>query len=263
MYPHDDPSRLEDESAGYLISLSDLMSGLLFIFIITLMAFVYNFQQAEERAEQEQARLKQRNEVLDNTRKVQRELLKQIKDELANRGIQVLVIESQGVLRLSEDAIRFRSGSDALDAREQSKLREIGDVLAEVLPCYTAEPPSVLSCRVETAGKLESVFIEGHTDNQPVARGSRFADNWELSARRAIAAYHVLASAAPELMALQNLDREPLFSVSGYGEGRPVNEYSISTPDAENRRIDLRFIMVSPLSSRGLVQAQLNARGVR
>src|SRR5690606_41624585 len=62
-----------------------------------------------------------------------------------------------------EDAIRFRSGSDALDVREQAKLGQIADVLAKVLPCYTALPPEGLSCAEETVGKLESVRSEEHT----------------------------------------------------------------------------------------------------
>lgn len=262
--PHDDGTVLEDESAGYLISVSDMMSGLLFIFIITLMAFVYNFQQAEEQAQEEQSRLKQRNEMLDNTRKVQRDMLEQIKDELAKRGIQVVVVENQGVLRLSEDAIRFRSGSASLNPVEREKLTEIGRVLAAVLPCYTATPPADGGCRTETRGKLESVFIEGHTDNQPVGANSPFADNWELSAKRAITAYHVLSDSVPELAQLNNLEGDPLFSVSGYGEGRPVNEHELPTPDADNRRIDLRFVMVSPLARREPpIQSDLEARGVR
>ena len=32
-----------DEGSGYLVSVSDLMSGLVFIFIITLVAFILNF----------------------------------------------------------------------------------------------------------------------------------------------------------------------------------------------------------------------------
>lgn len=263
MRADEDSTLIEDEGAGYLVSISDLMSGLLFIFIITLMAFVYNFQQAENKAEAEQALLRQRNEMLDNTRRMQSQLLQSIKEELAKRGIQVVVVHNQGVLRLSEDAIRFRSGSDALDVREQAKLGQIADVLAEVLPCYTALPPEGLSCAEETVGKLESVFIEGHTDNQPVARGFKFSDNWELSARRAIAAYRVLETVAPSLIALRNPDGDPLFSVSGYGAGRPVNEHVAPTPDAENRRIDLRFIMVSPVTERKAVEKAMSARGIR
>ncbi|MBE3884937.1 hypothetical protein HJ157_00475 [Vibrio parahaemolyticus] len=42
---------LEDEGAGYLISVSDMMSGLLLIFIITLVAFIINFQDAIQKQE--------------------------------------------------------------------------------------------------------------------------------------------------------------------------------------------------------------------
>lgn len=275
--PHDDSTNIEDDSAGYLISVSDMMSGLLFIFIITLMAFVYNFQQAEEQAQLEQARLKQaeeqaqqeqarlerRNELLDNTRKVQREMLEQIKNELAKRGIQVVVVENQGVLRLSENAIEFRSGRASLNPEERDKLIEIGRVLSSVLPCYTAAPPKDLECKEEAEGKLESVFIEGHTDNQPVGANSPFEDNWDLSAKRAITAYHVLQDSVPQLMELNNRAGDPLFSVSGYGSGRPINEHAEPTPDKGNRRIDLRFIMVSPLEKRSPIKAELEARGLK
>ena len=49
-----DPARsraTEDESSNYMMSVSDIMSALLFVFIITLMAFVLNFQQAHSELE--------------------------------------------------------------------------------------------------------------------------------------------------------------------------------------------------------------------
>lgn len=274
---YDDSTNLEDDSADYLISVSDMMSGLLFIFIITLMTFVYNFQLAEQQAQLEQVQLKQaeehaqnelvrlerRNELLDNTRKIQREMLEEIKNELSRRGIQVVVVENQGVLRLSENAIEFQSGRASLNSSERDKLIEIGSVLAIVLPCYTATPPTSLECSDEAEGKLESVFIEGHTDNQPVGTNSPFEDNWDLSAKRAITAYHVLQNSVTQLMELNNIVGDPLFSVSGYGAGRPINEHAEPTPDSGNRRIDLRFIMVSPLQGRSPIQAELEARGVK
>ena len=45
----DDNLVLEDEGAGYLVSVSDIMTGLLFVFIITLVAFVIQFQDASEK----------------------------------------------------------------------------------------------------------------------------------------------------------------------------------------------------------------------
>jgi flagellar motor protein MotB len=47
---------------------------------------------------------------------------------------------------------------------------------------------------------------------------------------------------------MQNKSEQPIFSVSGYGEGRPVDghQYEVPTSDPVNRRIDIRFIMTPP-----------------
>ena len=41
---------------------------------------------------------------------------------------------------------------------------------------------------------------------------------------------------------------QAVLSVSGYGDARPINKGNINTANAENRRIDLRFIMMTPRS---------------
>ena len=41
---------------------------------------------------------------------------------------------------------------------------------------------------------------------------------------------------------------QAILSVSGYGDARPVSEGNSKTARAENRRIDLRFIMMTPRS---------------
>lgn len=79
-------------------------------------------------------------------------------------------------------------------AAEQVKLAEIGVVLLDVLPCYAADAGT--GCDERTPGKLEAVFVEGHTDNVPL-QGGRFRDNWDLSAQRAIFTYRFSRSASP------------------------------------------------------------------
>ena len=51
-----------------------------------------------------------------------------------------------------------------------------------------------------------------------------------------------------------------VLSVSGYGEARPINEIDTSEARSENRRIDLRFIMMTP---RSLKQADIIAEKIR
>jgi flagellar motor protein MotB len=282
-------SAVEDDGAGYLISVSDMMAGLLFVFLITLVAFVINFRIATEEqlaaeedaleqkeqalAEKERAeterdaartekeRLETVRDDLTNARRLREQMLEDIRERLEARGIRVEIDHDHGVLRLSENAISFESSRAELRAEEQRKLNQIGAVLAEVLPCYATNGGA--QCDDRTRGKLEAVFVEGHTDNVPL-QGGRFDDNWELSAQRAMYTYRLLAEREPELPELRNRLGQPLFSVSGYGEGRPVIEHERPTPEPRNRRIDLRFIMAPPPATRDPEPIRaLRERGVR
>jgi len=270
----DNDSLLADEGAGYLISVSDMMAGLLFIFIITLVAFAINFQDATDRAdvatreaqeeavlaEEERDRLQTTVDDLTNAQRLRSEMLADIRRALDAQGIRVEVDEEHGVLRLTENAVLFPTGEAELPLEERWKLDTIGEVLALVLPCYTATPPPDLGCQTSTQGKLEAVFVEGHTDNVPI-RG-RFEDNWDLSAQRALYTYRGLISSQPSLAELANLIDQPIFSVSGYGDNRPINAHVAPTADPVNRRIDLRFIMTPPRADAEVIQV-LREGGVR
>lgn len=253
---------LEDEGAGYLISVSDMMSGLLFIFIITLVAFIINFQDAIQKQKEvtrTQTEIVKRFTNLDETRS---ELLLLLKQKLEAENIIVEVDAEHGVLRLTENAVQFETASASLDEQNELNLKIIGKVLDAVIPCYAANPPTHHDCEgfEEFQGKIDSIFVEGHTDNVPM-KSYKYKDNWDLSASRAITAYRVLIPNTV-LNQIVNVNMQPIFSVSGYGEGRPVAGHSYSYPksDPTNRRIDLRFIMTPP--SLTDVQKNINAEGV-
>lgn len=252
---------LEDEGAGYLISVSDMMSGLLFIFIITLVAFIINFQDAIQKQKEitrTQTEIVKRFTNLDETRN---ELLLLLKQKLEAEHINVEVDAENGVLRLTENAVQFETASASLDEQNELNLKTIGKVLNAVIPCYATNPPEVHNCEgfEEFEGKIDSIFVEGHTDNVPM-KSYKYKDNWDLSASRAITAYRVLIPNTV-LNQIVNANMQPIFSVSGYGEGRPVKGHSYSYPksDPANRRIDLRFIMTPP--SLTDVQKNINAQG--
>ena len=259
---------VNDDDSGYLISVSDMMSGLLFIFIITLVAFIINFQEAIQREEKIKQNLEQeiisqkktRDAYANTVQKIvgaesiRKGLLIKLKNELKEKGIKVEIDQKHGVLRLTEKAIRFKTGHADLSEDQLKKLEIIGDTLAATLPCYAANPPLQWiennSCDPAVQNKLNSVFIEGHTDNVPVdcKTWGRYRNNWELSALRAIYTYQKLIPDRTFLANLINTNNQPIFSVSGYGEGRPVpgHEHEQPTSDVGNRRIDLRFIMTPP-----------------
>ncbi|KGJ90759.1 OmpA/MotB family protein [Thalassotalea sp. ND16A] len=239
---------LEDEGAGYLISVSDMMSGLLFIFIITLVAFILNFQDAIQKQKKVTETRKEIVRKLTNTEQIRSELLKSIQEQLQRQNIIVEVDNEHGVLRLTEQAVLFETGKETLDEASHKNLQIIGMVMSKILPCYSQMPPDNSLCvdMLQFQGTLDSVFVEGHTDNVPI-NSWRYKDNWDLSAQRAISAYRYLVPGSV-LNDLVNTSNQPIFSVSGYGEGRPVegHKYSVATSDPTNRRIDIRFIMTPP-----------------
>jgi len=242
-------SESEDEQGGsYLVSVSDMMCGLLFIFIITLMVFVLNFHEEKSKAEQEAQGLKQTQQDLTDARQARRELLQGLERSLKKDGVMVHVDEDKGLLHIPEE-ILFASGQAEIQAKGKQQLAKLAQHLAKVLPCYTGKRgtpcPEVCSESTFHPGRIEAVFVEGHTDNVPISN-SRFADNWDLSAKRGIVTYQYLLQMRPELGELKNQDDEALFGVSGYAHTRPVNTHQAVTSDPQNRRIDLRFLLASP-----------------
>ncbi|WP_019589416.1 MULTISPECIES: OmpA family protein [unclassified Thioalkalivibrio] len=271
-------NRVADDGASYLMSVSDIMTGLLFVFVITLMAFVINFQLAQGEAQAEYDSLREEQETLEETqRELEKErddlradqrdlqslvsaysgredlrerLLDELQSALLQEEIQVTVDYDHGVLRLDERAIEYESGSASLGDRARDNAVTIAEILAEIVPCYTdigRQEAIEHGCETETLGTLEASFIEGHTDNVPMIRDG-IDQNWELSANRAIRAYREFVDVAPILGDVTNQSGQRVLSVAGYGASRPLpgREYDTPTPDQQNRRIDLRFIMESP-----------------
>lgn len=238
----------DDQGGSYLVSVSDMMCGLLFIFIITLMVFVLTFHEEKNKAEQEAQGLKKTQQDLTDARQARRELLQGLKRSLKEEGVEVHVDEDKGLLHIPEKVL-FASGQADIQANGKMQLATLAQHLAKVLPCYTGKRssscPEMCSESTFHPGRIEAVFVEGHTDNVPISN-SRFADNWDLSAKRGIVTYQYLLQVRPELGELKNQDDEALFGVSGYAHTRPVNSHQAVTSDPQNRRIDLRFLLASP-----------------
>jgi flagellar motor protein MotB len=230
------------------------MIGLLFIFIIILMAFALSYKATQESSELERGKLVAQNTALTDSDHLRTEILEHVKDSLAKSGVTVKIDSNHGVLRLPESLL-FDEGSAEFRPGGEEAMDKLGAVLAEVLPCFTAAPAKELKCPENHRGRLEAIFVEGHTDNTAIST-AEFRDNWDLSAARAKNTYMMLlqedkdeAKRSPSskiLEALRNANGQVLFSMSAYGEKRPVASNLTPEGRALNRRIDLRFIMTPP-----------------
>ena len=210
---------LEQTENPYWISISDLITGLLIIFILTLCYYILNYSQKTTQLAESYIKRKH--------------ILEVIQKELELKGIKVKIDLEHGVLHLPE-GILFDSGKAEIKEEGINLLKQLAPILYKLLT------------NPEFKDSVETIFIEGHTDNVPI-HNSLFPSNWELSTQRAINTWRMLSEEIlPELKNLKNKNAELLFSCSGYADTRPIASNDTEEGKRENRRIDFRFSIVSP-----------------
>lgn len=247
-------SRYDGDQGDYFASMTDLMLGLIFIFIIMLMAFALNLREAERK-------ISTATQEITDADLARREMLRDLA-KILNGALPITIDEENGTLQLGGD-ILFPTGSADVYPEALQKLKMLGYALDRVLPCYAVDSDHrpLDQCATKRKGRLDAVYIEGHTDTAPI-HTSRFRNNWDLSAARASETFNKLVVAYPALAKLENDNAERLIGVSGYGEYRPVDETETEPGMQKNRRIELRFIMVSPKPSEpDDVKDHVSARG--
>lgn len=245
-----------DEGENYFVSMTDMMVGVLFIFIILLMTFALDFRtttddreqaldvarEVAQRLDRLQSDVDTQLQRLADVRADRRTLLDNLHDRLASKNLNVQVDEANGVLRLTEDSVRFPPGNAELGERSRDNVRAIADALASVLPgwvrCRVNPDGGAPVCQSLKGAGIETLFIEGHTDST----GSD-ADNWRLSTERAVNTYREMLTVAPELRSFLNSGGQEILSVSGYASARPIDPRPVREAFDRNRRIDLRFVM--------------------
>lgn len=224
-------ARRAEEEESYFISMADMMVGLVFIFIILLIYFAMQYQQ--------------KSKALSDAGEARAQMLNDIRDDIRRRDprLQVTVDTRTGVLRLPAE-ILFAKGATELSVQGSDAVVTVASSLAAVLPCYTY-PRRKENCKPTSHG-LDAIFIEGHTDSDPLQGTGVIKGNLELSALRATNTFRKMVVSVDGLNSLGDRDGRPVLSVSGYGEARPINRGTDEISKAINRRIDLRFLMETP-----------------
>ena len=263
--PGPDQRNGTDGGQNYLASVADLVAGLIFVFVIMLAVFAYQLAQTTNVFDNI-------NEELRAAEETRREMLDAVAARLRGNGIRVEVLYEQGVLRLADNAVNFPSGLETPIPAHRANVGRLARAMAEVMPCYAAgrnpappdgrgdggaggfcpneAAPRPMTCPDRTyPWRLETLLIEGHTDDVPVSGATRYRDNLELSSMRAATVHRMIAACEPAVERLTNRAGQPILSTSGYGYARPATEEPARR--AENRRIDLRFLLESPDTSAG------------
>lgn len=215
----------ESGNDAFTLSISDLMAGLLAIFILALSYFMMNLGQVTE-------------QYTGNTEK-RNELLQELQHEMENNGVRVTLDEKQGVLRIPENVL-FAQGEAVVKPEGQQAVYSLSQVLYKTLQ------------QEKYKKAVETIFIEGHTDNVPIET-PEFHSNWELSTQRAINTWNLMRADQAALDSIRNTNGQPVFSCSGYADTRPVLDDNLDENSEAgrqaNRRIDIRVTMIPPTNS--------------
>jgi flagellar motor protein MotB len=197
-------------------------------------------------AELEKSRIDQLEVYLSRVAQARRQLLERLRDGLKIDfpDLQVQLNEQSDALRFQGDGL-FVQGGSTFNAGKSEVVKRIAQRLNEILPCYTLGSPvqSYATCNPDYA-VVEAVQIEGHTDST-----GTYPFNIKLSADRATTTFGLMIDTVPTLRSYKNLNDQAVISFAGYGPDRPVVSNNTPAGQATNRRIDLRFIMVTPRSS--------------
>ena len=229
--------REDVEEAGYLASVSDLMVGVLFVFIIMVVILSQRVEQAEKTEKG-----KKKEDPLQSA-------VYAIGKKIEQAGVPVVVDPASGVITLPAD-ILFPRGQADLNPNGIDVLNRAKIALNEILPCYIySERRKRTACPANpNQVEIETIFIEGHTDSTPLQKG--IYTNWHLGLDRARAVYDVVTFGP--MLSFKNERSLDVVGISSYADKRPNKE--TPTDDTKNRRVEIRFVLAFKPDARNVAE---------
>ncbi len=226
------PTPASSDENPYWISFSDIMAGLLVIFMLASVMLIL------ELAERKQ-KIDEAIQQIVNTNQLRETMLFEIETKLSALGIQVIISDDKTVLHIPEESLAFETRQYAIPRQSEVVVEQIGRTIYETIRSD------------KRFGRIDTIFIEGHTDSRPARGFMEGLGNWGLSTARATSVWTFWTDGfdfSDNIRELRNERGEPLFSVSGYADTRPLEAVDDTAEKRRrNRRIDVRFSMKTPL----------------
>jgi len=164
-----------------------------------------------KRSAAELARIKKR---MAEEKALNERLMGQFKDMISAGQLKVVNVDGRLVIKMAS-RILFRPGKAKLSRRGRRSLRKLGKILAKVDRHFQ---------------------VAGHTDNRPATR-SKYEDNWELSAIRAVRVVRLLRKVG---VPGKNV------SAAAFGPYQPATTNRTRIGRRLNRRIEITLLPVIP-----------------
>ncbi|MBG1233117.1 peptidoglycan -binding protein [Aestuariivirga litoralis] len=136
--------------------------------------------------------------------------------QILSQRSDILVVGDRFVF---QSEVLFPKGSADLNEAGNAEMSKLADAIKQL--------------EKEIPGDLNWILrVDGHTDNDPIVVGAKFASNWELSSARATAVvkYLVAQGVSPNHLA-----------AAGFGEFQPIAQGDSEDSKTQNRRIELKL----------------------
>ncbi|GJH09821.1 MULTISPECIES: OmpA family protein [Caballeronia] len=204
-----------EHAAPIWAAFADLMSVLLGAFVLILVGVIGVQLQLENKLDEE---VKHRQEETQRRKTLEQALA----GPLASGRVTLV----NGRIGIS-GSVLFALNSDQLQPQGRDVLKSLAGPLASYLHAHE-----------------EILMVSGFADDQQVHEGNRrFADNWELSAKRALTVTRALIDAG--------VPSSSVFAAA-FGSEQPVSSNADEIGRAKNRRVEISAV---PRSSDGAVKA--------
>ncbi|MBB6252825.1 hypothetical protein [Nitrospirillum iridis] len=197
-----------EDQESYFASMSDLMAGIVFIFLIMLMALsMYNIEEATKT--QDQPAEKTYQDTIDTIMEERARMVEALRQDLAARHIEATADAANGILRLPAPQF-FASGAAALKPEGREKLAAAAALLARYLTCTPQTPdlPAGACPRTAPVDQVDTAIANTTPPSQGMAP--------ETMARiQALEISAALTSAQPTLYELHGRAGQPMLAVRG------------------------------------------------
>lgn len=155
-------------------------------------------------------------------------VIQEVRDVLQKKGL-----NEQVKFEKYKDRLHFSISSPLLFGTGLANLKNEADFVLDEIGKILALVPF-------------EVRVEGHTDPRPLAAGSQFPSNWELSGARASAVVRKF---------LDNPELDPSrFMAVGFGPNRPIADNNSAEGMAQNRRVEIFVNLQQDVSKQLLPQ---------
>jgi outer membrane protein OmpA-like peptidoglycan-associated protein len=209
------------ELNDYWMSYSDLMAGLLLIFILFLTVTILDYKGVEEVLAEKTDTLKQKEKQIQSVLGVKAEIIKELQLAFKDSNLSMDIDPNTGSIRF-EGGVFFESASDSISEDGRKNLEEF-------VPKYIS---ILLSPQFKDS--VSQIIVEGHTDK----KGS-YLFNLDLSQRRAHSVVKKIFEEDFKKFPFKE-DLKSFITANGRAYSKPIVVNGVYNPD-KSRRVEFLF----------------------